>query len=57
MARINIEIDEEIHKKAKLAALLEEMSLKDFINNALEEKIAREAGKISRMTNRLEQSK
>tara|TARA_Y100000310_G_scaffold229462_1_gene231904 strand:+ start:1647 stop:1799 length:153 start_codon:yes stop_codon:yes gene_type:complete len=39
MTRINIEIDSELHKKAKLKALLENKTLIQFINEAIEEKV------------------
>tara|TARA_B100000315_G_C14191180_1_gene413423 strand:- start:355 stop:495 length:141 start_codon:yes stop_codon:yes gene_type:complete len=39
MTRINIEIDNDLHKKAKLKALLENKTLIEFINEAIEEKV------------------
>jgi len=39
MVNINIEIPEEIHKKAKLNSVLEEITLKEFIIKAVEEKL------------------
>lgn len=39
MTRINIEIDKELHKKAKLNALLENKTLIQYIHEALDEKI------------------
>ena len=39
MTRINIEIGGEVHKKAKLNALLKNKTLIQYINEALEEKI------------------
>ena len=44
MTRINIEIETELHKKAKLHALLQSKTLIKFINEALAEKIEK-AGK------------
>ena len=41
MTRVNIEVDNELHKKAKLASLLENKTLIQFINEAIEEKIKR----------------
>lgn len=36
MTRINIEIDDELHKKAKLNALLQSKTLIEYIHEALE---------------------
>jgi hypothetical protein len=38
MPRVNIEINEEIHKKAKINALLLNKTLTDFIIESIEEK-------------------
>ncbi|MCK4521743.1 MAG: hypothetical protein KAU20_04150 [Nanoarchaeota archaeon] len=40
MTRINIEINDELHKKAKLNALLQNKTLIEYIHEALEEKIS-----------------
>lgn len=45
MTRINIEIPEELHKKARLKTIQENTTLIKFINRALEKKIKKE-GKI-----------
>jgi predicted HicB family RNase H-like nuclease len=45
MARINVEIDPEIHKKAKLNCVLQNKTLIQYINEALEEKLDRDKGK------------
>ena len=42
MPRINIEIDPELHKKAKLQSLLSEKTLIKFIHEAIEEKLKKE---------------
>ena len=42
MTRINIELDEEIHKKAKLNALLQNKTLIRYIHEALDEKIKKD---------------
>jgi predicted HicB family RNase H-like nuclease len=39
MTRINIEIDDELHKKARLNALLQNKTLITYIHEALEVKI------------------
>jgi predicted HicB family RNase H-like nuclease len=39
MTRINIEIEQELHKKAKLNALLKNMTLIEYIHEALRLKI------------------
>jgi len=39
MTRVNIEVKDDLHKKAKLAAVLENKTLIEFINDAIEEKI------------------
>ena len=43
MTRVNIEIDDEIHKKAKLSALLLNKTLIEYINEALSEKNEKES--------------
>ncbi len=48
MTRINIEIEAELHKKAKLHALLQGKTLIKFINEALAEKIEKSGKKESR---------
>jgi len=42
MTRINIEINDELHKKAKLQALLKNKTLIDYVNEALEEKVKKD---------------
>ncbi len=37
MVNINVAISEELHKKIKLKALLEDKTLKEFILNSIEE--------------------
>tara|TARA_Y100000310_G_scaffold186143_1_gene186180 strand:- start:6227 stop:6385 length:159 start_codon:yes stop_codon:yes gene_type:complete len=39
MTRVNIEVESELHKKAKLAAVLEGKTLIGFINEAIREKV------------------
>ena len=41
MTRINIEVDNETHKKAKLASISQGKTLIEFINEAIEEKVKR----------------
>lgn len=41
MTNINIEIPDELHKKAKVKCAIEEMSIKDFVIKAIEEKLKR----------------
>ncbi len=45
MTRINIEIEIELHKKAKLNALLQNKTLIKYINEALAEKIKKDGKK------------
>ncbi len=45
MTRINIEIENELHKKAKLNALLQNKTLIKYINEALAEKIKKDGKK------------
>ena len=42
MTRVNIEIDIELHKKAKVACALNSKTLIQFINEAIEEKLKRD---------------
>ncbi len=39
MTRVNIEVETELHKKAKLASVLDGKTLIEFINEAIEEKV------------------
>jgi predicted HicB family RNase H-like nuclease len=39
MANINIEIPDELHKEIKLRAVMEDISLKDYVIKNLENKI------------------
>jgi len=43
MTRINIEIPEELHKKAKIRCAMEGISLIQLINKAVENKVKKEA--------------
>jgi len=45
MTRINIEIADELHKKAKLQALLKNKTLIEYVHDALEEKIKKDSQK------------
>jgi hypothetical protein len=38
MVNINIEISEELHKKIKLASIVKDLTLKDYIIHVLEKK-------------------
>ena len=42
MTRVNIEIDGELHKKAKLNALLQNKTLIEYIHEALREKVKKD---------------
>ena len=42
MTRINIEIDSEIHKKAKIYSLMHNITLIGYINEAIKEKVERD---------------
>ena len=42
MTRVNIEIPDELHKKAKLSALIQNKTLIQYIHEALEEKTKRD---------------
>jgi predicted HicB family RNase H-like nuclease len=45
MTRINIEINDELHKKAKLNALLTNKTLIQYIHEALEDRIKKDGKK------------
>ena len=45
MTRVNIEIKEDLHKKAKLNALLQNKTLIKYLHEALEEKIKKDEKK------------
>lgn len=38
MVNINIEISDELHRKIKLASIIKDLTLKDYIINVLEKK-------------------
>ena len=42
MARINIEIKEEIHKKAKINSIINNITLIEYVNKAIKEKLKKE---------------
>jgi predicted HicB family RNase H-like nuclease len=42
MTRINIELENELHKKAKLNALLQNKTLVGYISEALDEKVKKD---------------
>jgi hypothetical protein len=42
MSRVNIEIPDELHKKAKVACAVNSITLIDFINKAVEDRLKRE---------------
>jgi hypothetical protein len=41
MTRVNIEVENDLHKKAKLASLIDGKTLIEFINEAISEKVKR----------------
>ncbi|MBI2108183.1 toxin-antitoxin system HicB family antitoxin [Candidatus Woesearchaeota archaeon] len=45
MPRINIEVEPELHKKAKLSAVLQNKTLIQYINEAIREKVEGEKPK------------
>lgn len=42
MVRVNIEVDDELHKKAKLISVVSNKTLIQFINEAIKEKVVKE---------------
>ena len=42
MARINIEIKDEIHKKAKINSIVNNITLVEYVNQAIKEKLKKE---------------
>jgi hypothetical protein len=46
MPRINIELPEELHKKAKVICAMHGKTLKDYIVAALDDKLSKEKAKI-----------
>ena len=45
MVRINIEVDKDLHKKAKLNSLLQNKTLIQYINEAIKEKVDKDKSK------------
>lgn len=46
MTRVNIEVPEELHKRAKIASAVHGKTLRDYIVIALEEQLSKEKTKI-----------
>ena len=44
MTRINIEIEDELHKRAKLSAISQNKTLIEYINEAVKEKVRKDKG-------------
>ena len=42
MGRVNVEIVEELHKKMKVACAMKDLTIIEFINKAIEEKLKNE---------------
>ena len=45
MSRINIEVNDELHKKAKINSLIQNKTLIEYINEAIKEKVDRDKTK------------
>jgi len=45
MTRVNIDIRDEIHKKAKLYSVMQNKTLSDYINESLKEKVEKDEKK------------
>ena len=45
MTRVNIEVETELHKKAKLYSLVHNKTLIDYINDAIREKVEKDEKK------------
>ena len=45
MTRINIEVEPELHKKAKLHSLVHNKTLVEYINDAIREKVEKDEKK------------
>ncbi len=43
MKRVNVEIDEEVHRKAKVIAVLKGITLNDYLQSAVEKALKKEA--------------
>lgn len=46
MAGVNIQIPDELHRKAKIVSALRGITLKDYIIKALEDRVAKEKSKV-----------
>lgn len=42
MGRVNIELEEELHKRLKVACILKKKTIQEMINEALSERLKRE---------------
>ncbi|MEM3126622.1 MAG: plasmid partition protein ParG [Candidatus Woesearchaeota archaeon] len=45
MGRVNIEINDELHKRMKVSCALKEKTIIDFVNKAIKEKLDKEKAK------------
>jgi len=49
MKRINIDLDDELHTKAKVIAFLKNMTMKEYIQKALEDATKRDNNLLAKM--------
>lgn len=49
--RVNIQIEEETHTKAKIIAVLKDMTLNEYFDNAIKEAIEKDQGLLNKLKN------
>ena len=49
MKRVNIQIEEEVHTKAKVIAVLKDMTLNDYLSKAIAEAVERDKPVLGRI--------
>lgn len=51
MKRVNIRIDEETHTKAKVIAVLKDMTLNEYLDKAIRDAIEKDQGVLNKIKN------
>lgn len=49
MKRVNIKLDEETHTKAKVISVLKEMTLNEYLDNAIKEAIEKDKSVLNKI--------
>jgi hypothetical protein len=52
MKRVNIELEEDIHTKAKVISVLKDMTLNDYFAHAIKEAVEKDQGILNKIKNK-----